>query len=277
MLCSIRANILETMPEHAHPPHELIVCLNEHGALHLENECFSFAPGRTFLLPSGLPHSVAVYGNTPALTQFVCFDSALLNSLGTFPMISQLSGESSRWLVCSATDDGRYIQNLALAESLQKELDAPCLYADTMSRAMVAQLLINHLRHAQVHPLLRQNSRRFAIERCCQTLLENLGASHGVNELAQAAGMSRSSFSQQFKQYTGLSLVEFVNFHRVQRAQRALQDTTESVTEIAFALGFGNLGHFYSVFKKQVGMTPCEYRSWSHAQYRRENAVVSEH
>lgn len=274
MLCSIRADVQESMPFHAHPPHELIVCLDEHGSLHLENERFDFAAGRTFLLPSGLPHSVQGSKNAPARSQFVCFDSALLGSLGTLPL-QAMTGKRKSWLTHCAFDDGRYSDNLRLAGLLQQELDASSLYGDTMSKALLAQLLVNHLRHLQVHPIVQQNSRHFAIARCCQQILDDLAAPHCLNTLARNAGMSRSTFSLQFKQHTGLSLIEFIHFHRVTQAQRALQDSAESVTDIAFALGFGNLGHFYTVFRKQVGMTPCEYRSWSHAQYRTNNQAAT--
>lgn len=270
MLCSIRAEINEAMPFHAHPPHELIVCLDDNGALQSEGDRFLFSAGRTFLLPSGLSHAVIGRKDGPANTQFICFDSDFLNGLGVFPLTSFFTGKYTHRLVACAPDTESCANNLRVAKLLQQELDTQSIYGETLAKALLTELLISHLRHLQINLILMQNSKRFAIERCCRTILDNLSAPHCLTALAREVGMSRSAFSMQFKQHTGMSLVEFVNVHRVRRAQWELQWSHNSVTEIAFSLGFGNLGHFYSVFKKQVGMTPSDYRLWILSQFRRD-------
>lgn len=267
MLCSIRAEVGERLPFHQHPPHELVVCLGEEGELSLDNTTFNYGVGRTFLLPSGVSHSVFGSCKRPAKTQFICFDTPTLTSMGAFPLLNYFMGDHRKLLVASLPDDARYQENVALATRLQQELDEHTVYGDTMARALLAQLLVNHMRFLNVSPVARQNSRAFAIERCCTEILENLSAPLCLVALAKKAGMSRSTFSAQFKQHTGMGLVEYVNAHRVQAAQRQLQSSEISATDIAFSLGFGNLGHFYTVFKKQVGMTPCVYREWARSQH----------
>lgn len=267
MLCSICADVGERMPFHAHTPHELIVCLSDGGELYLEDKVYPFTVGRTFLLPAGVSHSVTGEKNTHAKIQFICFDTPLLASLGVFPLVHYFLSDHKKLLVSSLNGKRVGDENLRLAKQLQLELDGHSSYGEVMARAILTQLLINHMRQLQVAPVTKGNSKAFAIERCCSEILEDIAAPRCLTEMSKKAGMSRSAFVAQFKTYTGVGMVEFVNSHRVQRAQRQLQSSDASVTEIAFALGFGNLGHFYTVFKKQVGMTPIEYREWARSQY----------
>lgn len=267
MLCSIRAQVAETIPFHAHSPHELIVCLSDGGRLMLENESYTLGAGCTFLLPGEVKHQVAASVDTPVDLQFICFDTPLLSQLGIFQLTHHVASLQRKSLISSLYDEETRQENQRLAVQLQRELDSHSTFGVLMARAILTQLLVNHLRCLQVPPLTRRNSKSFAIERCCAEILDNLSAPHGLSEKAKASGMSRSGFAVQFKQYTGMGLVEFIHYHRVQRAQRFLQESDLSVTEIAFALGFGNLGHFYTVFKKQVGMPPVEYREWARSQF----------
>lgn len=274
MLCSIRAQVTEAIPYHAHSPHELIVCLSGSGRLWVENESYTLSTGCTFLLPGEVKHQVAATIETPVDLQFICFDTPLLSQLGIFPLSHHVESLQRNNLIHSVSDTATRQENQRLARALQKEFDSHSTFGVLMARAMLTQLLVNHIRHLQVPPLTRRNSKAFAIERCCAEILENLATPHGLSEKAKATGMSRSAFAVQFKQYTGMALVEFIHYHRVQRAQRLLQESDASVTEIAFSLGFGNLGHFYTVFKKQVGMPPVEYREWARSQFVPSSSVA---
>ena len=60
--------------------------------------------------------------------------------------------------------------------------------------------------------------------------------------------------------------MEYVLSLRVQRAQRLLTTTNQSVGEIALATGFYDQSHFTKRFNKAVGMTPLAYRK----KYRTE-------
>lgn len=111
--------------------------------------------------------------------------------------------------------------------------------------------------------LVKKNNKTFEIERCCEMILNNPSQPITLENMAKKAGMSRSSFSQQFKSVTGKSLIEYTNIIRLQKACQLLTDTHESATCIAFSCGFGNLGHFYNIFKKQYNMTPVDYRHWA--------------
>lgn len=79
-------------------------------------------------------------------------------------------------------------------------------------------------------------------------------------KLAEEYDFSYSYFSRSFKQLMNMSFKEYVNFLRINEAQRLLLTTEKSVAEIADALGFSSPSHFVNVFKRTMGRAPKQYR-----------------
>lgn len=78
--------------------------------------------------------------------------------------------------------------------------------------------------------------------------------------VAKMSGMGYSNFRRQFKEYTGFSPAKYIMDVRMNKTKEALTNTELSVREIASIAGFDNYEYFFTAFKKNVGMTPSEYR-----------------
>jgi AraC-like DNA-binding protein len=85
---------------------------------------------------------------------------------------------------------------------------------------------------------------------------------HGltVGELAASLGISESGLAHRFSRETHESVYAYVRRMLMLRAQRLLEETHMSVTEIADALGFPTSHYFCRAFKKHVGASPTSYR-----------------
>ena len=83
----------------------------------------------------------------------------------------------------------------------------------------------------------------------------------GLADAARVAGMSSAAFCRFFRRNTGRTLTEYIQLLRVGRAQALLRDTELTVSEVAYASGFGNLAHFHRCFRCHTGVTPTAYRS----------------
>lgn len=81
-----------------------------------------------------------------------------------------------------------------------------------------------------------------------------------IDTIAQAMGMSRSVLYSKIKSAVGMTPVDFVRHLRIMRATEMLQQTNDSMTSIAFAVGFSDSKYFSKVFKKEMGIIPREYR-----------------
>ena len=91
-------------------------------------------------------------------------------------------------------------------------------------------------------------------------LQTHIHESVSLEELAQRFFMSRSYLTRSFRNITGFSVVEYMTYIRIQKAQQLLRESDRSITEIADLCGFGNITYFEKVFKEAIGQTPMQYR-----------------
>ena len=82
-----------------------------------------------------------------------------------------------------------------------------------------------------------------------------------VADLAGLSGFSESYFMSFFKQYVGMSCIQYINHYKIQKAAHALEETSQPVMEIAMDHGFDNISYFNLQFRKEFRMTPREFRS----------------
>jgi AraC-like DNA-binding protein len=82
-----------------------------------------------------------------------------------------------------------------------------------------------------------------------------------VEDLARAAGYSRSHFSQEFRRAFGQSPHVYLLTRRLERAAALLRTTDYTVLEICLGVGLTSLGSFTTSFARMYGRTPTEYRA----------------
>lgn len=84
-----------------------------------------------------------------------------------------------------------------------------------------------------------------------------------IELLARAAGMSRRSLERAFKHTLGTTPRQYIEALRMHEARARLHTTQDSVTEIAFDLGYKDLSHFIRTFQSIHGQSPTELRALS--------------
>ena len=89
---------------------------------------------------------------------------------------------------------------------------------------------------------------------------EHYGEKITVQEAAERCYYSQSHFMKYFRQYMGVSFVEYLNSYRIFRAAGLLKTTDQPVTRIAQSCGFDNLSYFNRLFRRMYQMTPVQYR-----------------
>ncbi|MCA2002421.1 MAG: response regulator [Chloroflexi bacterium] len=82
-----------------------------------------------------------------------------------------------------------------------------------------------------------------------------------LNEVAACVNLSASHFSVIFSQETGKTFKEYLIECRIQKAKELLRMTSLRSADIAYQVGYSDPHYFSSVFKKNTGLTPMEFRS----------------
>jgi len=99
------------------------------------------------------------------------------------------------------------------------------------------------------------------IEQASKYIRENLQEDTTVKELADIVHMNASYLSVLFKKEMGITISEYVNNLRIEKAKRLLKQGYK-VFDIARQVGYKNPSYFAYQFKKSVGLTPAEYRRY---------------
>lgn len=102
-----------------------------------------------------------------------------------------------------------------------------------------------------------RNSR---IEEVFNYIQDNLHREISLSEIAGLTNMSKEGFSRFFRKHTGKTFIETLNDTRLGTASRALIETDQSITQIAYKCGFNNLSYFNRLFKRKHDCTPKEFR-----------------
>ena len=96
---------------------------------------------------------------------------------------------------------------------------------------------------------------------------EHFSSKIGLEDIAEAGQVSKSTCIRLFHKYTGKSPIDFLNNYRLQMSAEKLVATSEQITEIAYACGFGQPSYFNRLFLKEYNMTPNQYRK-QHARMK---------
>jgi AraC family transcriptional regulator len=90
---------------------------------------------------------------------------------------------------------------------------------------------------------------------------ENIDKKLSIDLIAQKACMSRASFFKKFKETLGITPSQFIMQERLKYAKDLLMKPKFSITQACYHSGFENLSHFITVFKKEFGASPNQYKS----------------
>jgi signal transduction histidine kinase/DNA-binding response OmpR family regulator len=89
---------------------------------------------------------------------------------------------------------------------------------------------------------------------------EHYAESISRTDLAEHVALNEDYLTACFRRELGVTPITYINRFRVNQAQQLLLDTDKSVTEIALDVGFSDSGYFSRVFRREVGLSPTDYR-----------------
>lgn len=81
-----------------------------------------------------------------------------------------------------------------------------------------------------------------------------------LKDLCNAFFMSKVSLCKKFKDVMNCSIMEYVMRIRLNKAKELLRNTNKNIEEVAFECGFSSANYFGLIFKKEIGLSPLNYK-----------------
>lgn len=150
-----------------------------------------------------------------------------------------------------------------LARRSHEAAAIPLIISELEQRAIMLFLFANDHDYSHLLEAAPPAAASWQVRRAEDHIEANWNRPIAVEALSRLCGCSVRSLFHQFRRSRGYSPMEFLRHVRLHRARMMLSrpDDTTSVTDVAFACGFGNLGHFSKYFRDAFGEKPSEMLS----------------
>lgn len=131
-------------------------------------------------------------------------------------------------------------------------------------RALLAELLNEHF-------LFREEADEpdipIWLQEVCILMRQPQHFIEGRSALLRLAQRSEEHVGRNFKRYLGITPSHYINTLRLNYAANLLIHTDRTIMDIMFDAGFGNLSHFYHLFREKWQVSPNEFRKANHKKF----------
>jgi len=253
-------------PYHFHPEYELTTILEGRGKRFIGSHMANYEEGDLALLGSRLPHcwkldrekSSATVGSAIVVqftndfmgehffdrTEFSSIRGLLQKSSSGIRFSSSTQKTVQRQLIKLAEQAGSFRVFMGLMDILQ-----------TLAMSADYTLLDKQNTIAELSSLEQER-----INAVYAYLVENFRDRVSLEKAAAIAHITPSAFCKYFKKVTRKTFMETVISYRINYATQQLVQTDKSISEISFDSGFGDVSHFYKMFRLKMNMSPLHYR-----------------
>ncbi len=251
-------------PIHFHSDYEINLVMNVSGKRIIGDSVENFKEFDLVLTGSNLPHAWKAPFNSNNHIINIKFQAEILESWilskRLFLPVREMLERSSRGILFSEETiqgmRGRFIK-LSQSQGFSSALEFMSILYDLATSQK--QRVLASTNYSSLSVVKTSQSRRISI--ICQYINQNYHREITLKEIGELVNMSESAISHFFKKRTSRNFITYLNDVRIGNASRLLEETTRSISDIAYSCGFNNLSNFNHTFKKYRNQTPKEYRN----------------
>lgn len=223
-------------PLHSHRHAQLLYASSGVMSVTADDAAFVIPPQRAIWLPAHMAHEVSCRGHVSLRTLY--FDEAQTGLTGR---------------ACQVIEVSDFLRALIVELSRFGQGSTP-----GAREAAIARVLVDELKQMPVAPYRAPMPRDRRLLRVCQAILNDPASRDDLDAFADLAGMSRRTFTRQFKAEVGMGLAIWRQQVRLMSALSMLA-AGEPVTSVAFAVGYDSPSAFSALFRRSFGVPPSDY------------------
>ena len=238
------------------------VCVVRGGKGHIEtpDKKIAISDDNVVYLPAGHTHRFVDNPDDPMILMMICFYPSVFDGLASGR--SAFTEFVAAFPAFQAFDPRRTHRSIGIADALKLmlfEQSRGRTGYDAVIWCEALELLVMLTRsYREVENLVEVASGGRAFARSLAYLEDNFIHPVGVQDLADIAGLSYRRYTDVFRLETGRTVNRYIGDLRFDYAVERLLETG-NIQYASIDAGFGDLAHFYRVFKARMGTTPRRY------------------
>jgi AraC-like DNA-binding protein len=253
-------------PWHYHPEFEILLITKGFGTRMTGDHFEPFEEGDLILLGGNLPHAwisdahfLKEDNNDVCESIFIQFRKSVF---GTH-FIDMPEMESIRTILTKAE------RGLKIEGNNKTEITKHMLSLEKQSplEQMLTLIRILDLMHQSEYKILASNNyaqrgifKSPKMTKAHNYIMQNFKHEIDINSCAQHLGMTTPSFCRFFKKQSNVTFSVYLNYMRINFAQKLLRKTELPIKEIAFECGYVSVVYFNQKYKKMTDLSPREFR-----------------
>ena len=201
--------------------------------IHIENDKhFSARKGDLFIVNYGIPHQNII--NKKNQEPYLAFD-------------------------CAFKPD--FIDDALLMNNMYEEYEKREKGYYILLKSLLTELIIKIFRKMDKNENITLKSKQeYYINLAIQYIENNYMNKLSLEDIAYRSFLSKSYFSQLFKEVTGMTFSLYCQKVRIEKACKMLVSTDDTIQSIAEKVGYTDMKFFYNVFKRLTGEIPGDYK-----------------
>lgn len=255
-------------PFHSHPELELVYIKQSYGKRIIGNSVEPFESGDMVFLGSDIPHiwlSDEIYykGITTLKAEaiVVYFNKDIFGSafyeLKETQKINSLFNQAVRGLSINGKTNQLIAKKL---EKLIRKKDFEIIVGLLEILSLLSESTDISFINNEAYTPINYQIKTDRLTAVFEYVKRNFKQDISLDEIAEVANLTPTSFCRMFKAKTNKKFVEYLNEIRVSNACKYLIETEHTMSEIAYECGYKTASNFNKLFKKHTGTTPKEYR-----------------
>lgn len=247
------------MKLHQHPRCEIMYVVDGTCRIVLESETLSLHSKQLVFLDADVWHRLEIPPNTPCTLlnlEFVCGEKQARVDLQEIarqePAFRRFLDRRAPWLCLFDPGKLGYALKDLISELSEQPAKSPYLLELLFSRVFVELSRCTPANVRESGILYLNKAKRYIADNLCEDL--------NVKKIAAYVGINHSYLQTLFSKHIGCGLMAYVSRQRMDRASFLLKNSSMSITDIAFHIGFNSRQHFSYTFEKRFGMSPKQYR-----------------
>lgn len=121
-------------------------------------------------------------------------------------------------------------------------------------------IIFRTMRKSEQTPSKEATGNLMIVDKIIEYLKDNYCQSLNLQDLSMMVFLSPNYISRLFKEFTGLTLTDYIQSKRIEEACRLLKETNKKIIAITEEVGYKDQKHFQQVFKKITGVPPSTFR-----------------